>query len=413
MKITVLGINYSPELTGIGVYTAEMCEYLNSKSHAVTVFTGFPYYPQWKISEKYRGKYFFAENNNGVKVRRSFVYVPNKVNTKARIIHEISFIISSFFNVLFSSKPDIIIAIAPPLGMGIVAYIISKIKKVPFIFHVQDLQPDAAVDLNMIKSKKIIKLLFKIEKYIYEKAARISLITEKMAERVLTKGVDRKKIIIFPNWVDAEKIKPLLKDNVFIRRNNLENKFIVLYSGNIGYKQGVEVIVDVADMTKNNENIIYVIAGSGNYKNELIGRFNELKLNNIKFLPVQSKDMYLYMLSAAAVCLVPQRKVVKDIVMPSKLLAIMACGCFTIAGANEGSKLYNVIESAGCGIITEPEDAKQIVDAIEYVYNNREKGIEKGRKGREYVIRHFSKDRVLEDFEKNIMKVIRRSKRKV
>jgi len=406
MKIAVLGINFYPELIGIGIYTTEMCEYLKNAGHKITVFTAFPYYPQWKIEERYGRKFSLTENYKGITVKRTYIYVPSKVTSKSRILHELSFTISSFFNMLSSERPDILITVSPPLGLGLSAYIISKIKKVPFIFHIQDLQPDAAIELGMLKNKKILDLLYKIEKLIYMQASMVCVISKKMKEKILLKGIKQKKVFLFPNWVDTEYIKPLPKFNKFRQENNLEDKFIVLYSGNIGMKQGLDIILDVADRLRNDKNIFYLIIGDGAYKKELVRKYEKLKLQNIMFLPVQSKIMLPYMLSAADVCLVPQQKAVTDIVMPSKLLGIMASGRAVIAEANVGSELYNVINNSGCGIVVEPKNSKRMAEAIMEIYNNPEKSVEYGEKGREYAIKHFSKEKILKSFEEGIKEII-------
>jgi colanic acid biosynthesis glycosyl transferase WcaI len=407
MNIFVLGMNFFPELTGISVYTTEMCEYLSKMGHNVTVFTAFPYYPEWEIQQKYKKRLFLTENYEGIIIKRSYIYVPSKITTKSRILHELSFIISALFNMFFSCKADIIIAISPPLGLGLVAYIISRIKRIPFIFHIQDLQPDTAIKLGMLKNKQIINLLYKIEKFIYIKAKKVSVISKKMADKVISKGIEKENIIFFPNWVDIEYIKPYSKINKFSRTEGIENKFVVLYSGNIGVKQGLDVVLEVADKTRDNEDIVYIVVGDGAYKEKLIKKCEELKLNNMFFSPVQPKEKYPYVLSSSDICVVPQRKAVTDVVMPSKIFGIMASGKPVIAGASTGSELYNMITDSTCGILVEPENSKQMLNAIMYMYNNPKIGEEYGRNGREYVIRHFSKEMVLTTFERKIIEIIR------
>ena len=159
MKILVLGINFHPERVGIGVYTTAMCKYLSRKGHQITVFTGVPYYPDWKKYRQHRWILFKNDKIEQIKIRRSYLYVPKKVSAITRVLHEFSFLCSSFLNILFSYKPDLIITISPPLGLGFVAFIISKIKRAPFLFHVQDLQPDIAFELGMLRSKPLCMIL--------------------------------------------------------------------------------------------------------------------------------------------------------------------------------------------------------------------------------------------------------------
>lgn len=402
MTIIVYGINYYPELIGIGKYNTELCEYLAEKGHKVTVATGFPYYPEWKIRKPYNTKLFMVEECQGIKIRRSYVYVPRKVTPRTRILHELSFMVSSFFNLLFSRRSELLITISPPLGLGLVACAISRIKNIPFLFHVQDLQPDTAVEVGMLRSKPILRLLYKIEKLVYLQAARISVISNKMKEKIILKGISKQKVVYFPNWVDTECIKPMPKTNRFRKLNKLDDKFIVLYSGNIGIKQGWDVVLEVAKKTKDNKKISYVIAGDGVYKEELCGKYRKSGLENIIFLPLQPKEMLPYMLSAADICLIPQQRNVTDVTMPSKLLGMMASGRAVIAGANAGTELYNVLNDSGAGLIVEPENPEQLLEAIMKLYNEPQESEGYGKKARDYVVNHFSKINVLKSFERDV-----------
>lgn len=396
MKAYVLGINYFPEKIGIAVYTTEMCEYMAAKGHDVSAFTGFPYYPEWKISEGYGGALFRDEIISGVPVKRSYVYVPEKVSAGGRILHEFSFIVSSFFRMLFAPRPDVIIAVLPPLGLGLSAYALSLLKRAPFVVHIQDLQPDAAADLGMIRSKTVLKLLYRAEKFIYDRASLVSTISGKMREKVMSKGIDGNKLLLFPNWADFEAVKPLPKDNKFRKEHGLAGKFVVLYSGNIGEKQGLDVIVQAAEAIRDRKDIVFVIAGHGAYRKTLEEKVRRSGAGNVMMLPVQPKEMLPYMISAADACLMPQKKNVKDIVMPSKLLAILASGRPVIAGAHPDSELAAIFAAAGCGILVEPENPGQLAKAVLELAADPRKGEAFGSSGRAFAAAKFSKQSVLD-----------------
>jgi colanic acid biosynthesis glycosyl transferase WcaI len=405
MRIAVLGSNFHPEPVGISVYTTEMCEFLKEAGHEVIVFTAFPYYPKWSILPEYRNKLYQKEVHNGVLIRRSYIYVPLNVTAVTRILHELSFILSSFINIILSRNIDLLIVISPPLGLGITGYLISRIKKIPFIFHVQDLQPDAAAELKIIRNKKVLKILYYFERFIYSKALKIGVISKKMGEKISLKGVSKEKIIYFPNWVDTEFFKSLHKNSNFLNENGLNNKFVVLYSGNIGIKQGLEIILEIAKLAESFKDIIFIMAGDGAYKAVLLKKYQEMKLNNVKFLPVQSKDNYLNMLSSADVVLIPQKKEVTDIVMPSKLLAIMSCAKAVIVGANINSELYNVITVSKCGVAVKPENANEMFNAVIDIYKNKGKSDEFGNNGRKYAIANYLKNTILENFNNYLKRI--------
>jgi colanic acid biosynthesis glycosyl transferase WcaI len=406
MRILIYGINYAPELTGIGKYTSEMCEYLVMRGYEVTMITAFPYYPEWKIPEEYRNKILLKERHNGVTVKRSYLYVPSKVTTKKRILHEMTFILSSFVNLITTKKPDILIVISPPLCLGLTAYMAGRLKRVPFVFHVQDLQPDAARDIGMLKKGIFIRLLYKIENYIYERASLVSTISGGMRRKIISKGINPGKVFFFPNWVNTDFIRQWERNNIFRKNNGLGSKFLVVYSGNIGIKQGLDTILDVANRTRDMDDIVYLVVGDGAYKENLFRKNKKMALNNVKFLPVQPRDMLPYLLSAADISLVPQQKTVTDIVMPSKLIDILASGRPVIAGAKPGSEVYNVIKNYGCGIVVEPENPDQMYKAVIDLYNNRDKAEEYGRNGRRYAIENLSKEPILKAFEQRIVKIV-------
>ena len=227
MKIAVLGINYYPEITGIGVYTTGMCEYLASKGHEVTAFTSFPYYPfgadfsSWyKERGVTRHSFFFDEEINGVKIIRCNHYKPRKPGALKRILHETSFTLLMLARTLSSSeKYDLIIYVSPPFLLGLVTIIFSRLKKAPYILHVQDMVVDAAKELRMIKNKTILSILENIERYIYAKADFITTISEAMRHRIIEKGAGEGKTGLFLNWANAcfEEAKKFSKKNRKIR----------------------------------------------------------------------------------------------------------------------------------------------------------------------------------------------------
>ena len=177
MRILIYGINYAPELTGIGKYTGEMAKWLVSAGHDVSVITAMPYYPEWNIHKEYKGKWCYKETKDGVNVYRCPIYVPQKVDSKKRIIHEFSFLLSSSYRwiaALFKKKYDVVLCINPPFHIGILPYLYSKLRKTILVTHIQDLQIDAAKDLNMLKEGKALKMMFKLERFLLNKSTYVS-----------------------------------------------------------------------------------------------------------------------------------------------------------------------------------------------------------------------------------------------
>jgi colanic acid biosynthesis glycosyl transferase WcaI len=389
---------YFPEKIGIGAFNHEMACFFIQRGYEVTVVTAFPWYPSWKVAQEYRGRLFSTENINGITVKRSFVWPPRRVNALSRMVHEAIFVVTSFFNLfsLLSKKVDVLITVCPPLGIGLPALIFSRLKKVPMIFHVQDLQVDAASDMKILKAGALLKLLSKIERCLLRSSTYVSTISEGMKERISAKGVEEGRIFLFPNWADIDFIRPLPKDNGFKQRAGLSSdSFVVLYAGNVGNKQGLEIIADVALMSRGEDKIHYLIAGDGAGYPALKDIIASKNLKNVHLSPLVPKEELPFMLASADVSLIIQKKSVGDFLMPSKLLNIMASSRPVVASVNSACSLAGLIARANCGIVVEAESAGLLYEAIIRLYKDRALGEFFGQNGRRYVEENFSSQKIL------------------
>jgi len=409
VKLLVLGINYNPELTGIAVYNAEMCEYLVSKGHEVHILTGFPYYPfgsrffEWY--EKYKGfRFFVNEKINGVDVMRVNLYRPKKVNTIKRIFHEASFVALSLIRLICSAKKySMILCISPPLLSGIVAYIISNVKKVPYIFHIQDMQPDAAVELGMLKNRMLIKFLYFIEKFIYKNAAYVLTISEGMRKKIIDKGFNPDNVGIFYNWADMETYKETGEENLFKEKYGLADKFVVLHVGNMGEKQDMKVIMDTAKMMKDDPSVRFLLGGRGS-KRVFVERYiSEYSLGNVVLLDVQPKSLIGAMFHCADAALITQTAKVKNIVMPSKIFGPASAGKPLIIAATENCEISRITRKYKFGMVISPEKPEELRENIYKLKKNKEVAERLGENGRSFMINERSKEKIINEFEKKYL----------
>src|SRR3984893_1943904 len=264
MRILVLAINYWPEQTGIGAVLTRRCEYLASVGHEVTVCTGMPYYPEWQIDSKYTGKMFSREVRNGVTILRSWMWVPKKVTSAKRIVFEASFLASSLLRAIKNRKPELLLVVSPPLGLGLSAVFLSRWWKIPYAFDVQDLQPDAAADLGMLP-RPVLPVLYRLEALAYRNASLISTVTQGMRQRIISKGISPAKVVVAPPPADNSlfDVGNVVEGHEFRRKYNLENKFTVVHSGNMGVKQGLDVMLDAASRLREQRDFVFVLAGDG------------------------------------------------------------------------------------------------------------------------------------------------------
>ncbi len=404
MKITVWGINYAPEVTGIAPYNAALCDYLRARGHDVRMLTTFRYYPDWRKQPEDRGRLFRTDDVRGVPVHRCWHYVPGKVSSLKRIIHEGTFVTLSTLRLLALPKPDVLVVVSPPLLLGAAAWLVTRFKRAPFLFHVQDLQPDAAAGLGMLKPGMLIRLLYWLEKFAYAKAARVSGIMPGMLEAYRRKGVPAEKIFEFPNGVNLPEPSAIPARGLFRTRLGIAaDDFVVLYSGNIGVKQGLDVLVEAAAAIRDRR-IRIVICGEGAQKEALAQRVTSLGLENVRLISLQPEAAYHEMLVDADLCVITQQKGSGKYFFPSKLLTTLAYSKPVLTVADAGSELAQAVASGKFGINVPSGSAASLANAISSAANDPGLLEELGRAGRRFVAQ-FEFGAVLSAFEQQLKRV--------
>ncbi|RVT99763.1 colanic acid biosynthesis glycosyltransferase WcaI [Mucilaginibacter limnophilus] len=399
MRILVFGINYAPELTGIGKYTGEMCEWLASHGHEVNMITAMPYYPEWSVHSSHKGKWWHTEKINGVKVHRCPLYVPKEVSSMKRIIHEFTFLLSSlvyWFKFLFGQKQDVVMCIVPAFHLGFMSLLYSKIRGVKMIYHVQDLQVDAARQLDLIKNKTFLNLLFKMEYFILKHSNYVSTISKGMLNKILQKGIPEAKTFMLYNWVDTQHIRPLSKEQSLRSRLGLaETDKVVIYSGNLGEKQGLEIIVEAAAALPD---VNFLIFGSGGGKEKLQDLVYHSGVSNVSFHPFLPYSELPNLLATGDIHLVLQKSSAADLVMPSKLTSILAAGGCPLVTALPGTSLYDIIHENDMGLLIAPDSAALLTDCIAEAFTSELQVIRAN--ARAYARQSLDKDFILARFDK-------------
>ncbi len=411
MHILTLGINYWPEETGIGPCTTRLCEYLAASGHQVTMVTGLPYYPEWRVPRSYRRRSSSREIRNGVTIYRSWLYVPRRVTPGRRILHEASFIGSAavrLLNQLWKNRPDLLFVVSPPLGLNMSAIMLKRVWKIPFVMQVEDLQPDAAIDLGMLRSGHLSRILRRIERTAYEQAALITTLTSAMRARIVSKGVPRNKVATISHGVDPVFFSiPLASDTAAVRqRFGLNGKFLVVHSGNMGVKQGLEVILEAAARSRRHADIVYLLVGDGAVRDPLQKRAAQLGLNNVRFLPVQPRDAFHELLATTNLALITQQRTVADIVFPSKAQTLLASGRPVVASVNAGSEVAKAVIKANAGLVIAPEDPDALLQAVIHLRDDLARRLTMGRKGREYARLHWDQQRLFQLMEEKLCDLV-------
>lgn len=398
MKILVYGINYAPELTGIGKYTAEMAATLAAHGHDLRVVCAPPYYPQWRVGAGYSALRYRRERHDGVQLWRAPLWVPRRPRGIRRIFHLASFAATSLPVVLAQVfwRPDVVMCVAPSLLNAPTGWLTARLCGAHAWLHVQDYEVDAAFQLGVLSGSRLKRAALRVERALLRRFDTVSTISRKMLERAADKGVDPTRLVHFPNWADIAAIRPLGRHSTFREAFGISaNAIVVLYSGNMGVKQGLEVLAAAAVELVNRSDIVFVFCGNG----PMLDAINAIcgPMANCRFSDLRPVDELNELMNLADIHVLPQRSDAADLVMPSKLTGMFASERPVIAMANPGTELYEVV--APRGMVVAPGNAPALAAAIALLAADAPARERLGRAGRAFAQAALSRDAVLREFE--------------
>lgn len=400
MKLLLVSLNHAPEQTGIGRFQGEMAAWFAARGHEVRVVAAPPYYPMWKISSGYSAWRYKKEIIDGATVYRVPLYVPDNKSGIRRLLHLASFAMSSFPLVVGLAlfwRPDAIVLTEPPFMAVPSVLLAGFLSQAKTLLHVQDFEIDAAFDLGLLKNGRLRRLALASERAFMRGFSFVSSISPRMRDRLLAKGVEDKRALLIPNWANVEDFDPAKGSGLWREKlKRADDTVLALYAGNLGRKQGLEVIVETARRLSDNKKILIAVSGDGAGRDELIAR--AAGLENIVFLPLQPMDLFVHLMLAADIHLLPQRAEATDLVMPSKLGNILASGRPVLAGAKKGSQVFDAIQ--GCGLAVEPDDVDAFVAGLLSLAASPEIRATMGIQGRLRARDDWARDAILTRLEK-------------
>ena len=402
MRILIYSYNYYPEPIGIAPLMTELAEGLVRRGHEVRVVTGMPNYPERRIYQGYRNKLYLTEERNGVIIQRSYIWVRGpKPGLLDRMLLDSSFMVTSIVQAFNGWRPDIIFATVPPLLVSVPVGIYAWVRRCPVILNIQDIVSEAALRVKLVNPDGIvIKTAKFVEKLTYEKVNRISVIADGFVDKLVGLGIPNNKIAYIPNWVDTNFIKPLPKTNNSFRiKYQLEDKFIVLYSGNIALTQGLETVIKAAKLLGSIPEISFVIAGEQEALQQLEKVCQEYQTENVLLIPLEPREKLPDMLAAADVGLVVQKRRVPVFNLPSKIPVLLASGCAIIGSVPDTGTAKEVILKSGGGIVVPPEDAESLAQAITDLHKNPAQLEALGKSGRKYAEEYYGIEQALDQYE--------------
>jgi colanic acid biosynthesis glycosyl transferase WcaI len=415
MRLLILGLNYSPEPVGIGRYTGELATWLAARGHQVQVITAPPYYPQWRLQPPFRNRYGVERNTAGwpgsLIVRRCPLWVPHQPSTLKRLLHLASFALSSTPPLLARLRhpPDRLLVIAPAFFCAAPALLFAALARlrgrpVPTVLHIQDFELDAAFELGFLAGGPLRAGAEAIERFLLRRFTAVSSISPAMCERLLIKGVDPSRIWIFPNWVDCAAIEPEPTPAQPAWRAELglpADAVVALYSGSMNRKQGLEVLADCASRLASHPTLHWIFCGAGPTRAAF--EASCAGLPRVRFLPLQPAERFNALLQLADIHLLPQQAGAADVVMPSKLLAMLASGRPVLATAEPQTGLAAAIIGADpCGLVTPPGDAVALAAAAQALAEDPNRRARMGAAARRRALADWDRDAVLAIFDQNL-----------
>jgi glycosyltransferase involved in cell wall biosynthesis len=362
MRILFLSDNFPPEVNAPANRTFEHCVEWAKQGQEITVITCAPNFPEGKLMAGYKNKLFQSETQQGIKIIRVWSYITANKGMLKRTLDYVSFAISSTIAALFC-KTDVIIATSPQFFTACAGYMLSVLKRKPWIFEVRDLWPESIRAVGAMKNDSIFKILEWLELFLYKKATKIVVVTDTFKERLIARGIEAKKIIVIKNGVRLEQFSPRQKDSQLIKELGLEGKQVLLYAGTLGMAHAIDFILTSAKKLEDSGNFHFVVMGTGAEAEKIEKLYHELKPSNFTLLkPVAREEMTRY-LSIADYALVNLKKsdTFKS-VLPSKIFEAAAMNLPIILGV-EG-EAQELIESYNAGLCFKPEDFLSLQDVL-------------------------------------------------
>ncbi len=364
MRILILHMRYAPDATGTGPLVTDLAQDLAGEGHEVCVVTSIPHYGRARVADGYRRGWLDRQRESGVDVWRTWSPAPAPDSRVGRALDYLVYFFLSTVAGWMSGRADVILCVAPPITVAVSGWILSRMRHVPMVFNVQDIWPDGLIQMGRLRSRPVIALFRGLERFAYRAADRITVVSEGMWEALVGRGVPEAKIEVISNWVDLASFPKVPRSQSLAAEMGLEDKFVVLFAGNLGYAACLDSIVAAALLLSDQPRIAFLLVGEGSARGEAEHQASEAHLPNLTFVTTQPKARLAHVYASADIGLVTLRRGMGRLSVPSKAYAIMAARRPILAAVPEDSEIRRLVEQAQCGQSIEPEDPEALAEAI-------------------------------------------------
>ena len=399
MRLAVIAPHFAPDVAPTGVVITRIVEELVERGHQIHVYTSYPWYEEHQVDPAYEGRWVRHEDTPWGRITRVHPFpTSDKRNILRRALSFAGFSAVLTYIARRGEAVDGVLAMSPPLTLGLAGWAVGRARKAPFVFNVQDVFPDVAVDLGVLTDRRVIAAAERVERFCYDHADAVTVLSEDLRANVSSKTTEPEHVHVIPNFVDTEWIRPAPPENSYRRDFDLVGKTVVMYAGNVGLSQSLQMVIDTASALAYEESLVFVINGQGAARAELERRASGLP--NVRFVDLQPAARLPEVLAAGDIHVVPLKRGLGRSSVPSKTYSILAAGRPLIASVDEGSEVARTVERAGAGIAIPPEDPEALAKAIRRMIDDPEELAAMGASGRRFVESWASPAAVAEAYER-------------
>ncbi len=388
MRVLVLCPHYAPDVAPTGTVMTAIADQLIAQGHELHIVTSLPWYRLHDVEPEWRGRPWRTERHGRSHITRVHPFPTDKSNLRARALGFAGFIGVSSLVALFSRRrPDVVFAMSPPLPIGVAGLVVARLRRAPFVFNIQDVFPDVAVELGLLTDRRVIRAASALERFAYRHADAVTVLSDDLRDNVTAKlGRQRRRptrVEVIPNFVDTVAIVPASKDNDYRREHGLIGKRVVMYAGNVGLSQSIGLLLEAARVLQDRADVVFVINGGGAARPSLEAASADLP--NVRFVDYQPIERLPEVLAAADIHVVPLKTGLAKASVPSKLYSILASARPVLASVDPNTEVARTLEAAGAGIAVAPDDPAAFILALVAMLDDPATAEAQGIAGRRFV----------------------------
>ena len=420
MNLVVLCPHFEPDVAPTGEVMTRIVHELVARGHRVQIVTALPWYQRHAIEPGWEGRLLRRERRSWGRLTRVHPFPTDRRNVAARALAFGGFTALATAVGLVAPRPDAVLAMAPPLTLGPAGWLVARARGVPFVFNIQDVFPDVAIELGLLEGAQAIRAAYWLERVTYRLSDAVTVLSDDLAGNVrakITRGrwgrpdpAQAGKVRVIPNFVDTDWIRPGPRDNAYRREIGVGDAPVVMYAGNVGFSQSLDLVVEAARRFRTDRpEVHFVINGGGAQRPDLEAA--AAGLDNLHFVDMQPKDRLPEVLAAGDIHVVPLRRGLARSSVPSKLYSILAAGRPVVASVDEGTEVQRTLEQARAGIAVGPEDIDAFTTALLRLLDDPAQRAEMGRSGRRFVEGWASPAAVAASYESLFAELVDASRR--